>query len=1074
MQKNRITTLRTALVGMLVFSITTFIYIQFGKVQGIGEGYTASDVLGQPNFTSYGEDGISVSGLSLHEPSAVEIDTINHRLFVADTENGRVLIYNLDSNDELIDSEADYVLGKSALNTEQNYDLCGTPTQSLLCRPYGLAYDPTNQTLFVSDDSLNRIMIFDVTSITNGENAIGVLGQADFESYGSNTNQSGVQMVRGLDYDTVNDRLFVADTENDRVLVMDFDVENFTNGQNFDMVLGQPNFTNGICGGTNSQNLCLPYDIKYDSINENLYVTDTGYQRVMVFDASVSNLDSYDTAIHVFGQEDFSGNSAMAGNSIPDNYGFESPKSVDYDSQRELLYVGDDYRIYIFDISTLQDYPEASNLLGVSEVLSGDCTTTSMSFCSTEGLAYSQTTQQLYTSSFYHNRVLGFDLSVIENQEPATQIIGQPNYTSSNDRYYNTPNEYGFSEATASFVDTKNRRLFVADSSYLRIMVFELDSNYDLADKNADYVLGVSSFSEYGECPGTPDASVFCGPSSMTYDYENDLLFVSDNYYNRVLVFEVAVGEISNGMEASYVIGQPDFASYDDNVASSQSLTEPAGVAFDNTNRILYVADADNHRVLGYPIDIETLENHPEATMVIGQIDYIEDGSNTTRSTLDYPMSIAVDETNSLLYIADTQNDRVLVHDINLDNFTNGQEASYVIGQTTFNENGCGSPSQDRLCNPSKIALDIRNSVLFVGEDNDYYRVVSFDVRPDNLSNGMSAQAVLGWADFVSEPDYQEIPNNSFIQWTGGLSVNNINGDLFVSSSVYYRVLQYKFVSAINTSLDDGESNEGYSEIITYQDHQADVTGEIIDGSLPEGLSFDEEELTITGTPTETGIYSFTIRLIDDNGANGIFTSQTEFTITIDPELVDNDSDGIPNIVEIQGPNDGDANGDGIQDSTQTEVASFVNPISSNPVVLESSETCSVISNASVVSNSSLNDVDNAFTYPVGMLSFTLLCSSPGLTTTVTQYYYEEDLEVDQIVIRKYNPILREYYIVNDANLQVQNIGGRNVIVAEFEITDGGAYDSDGVTNSVIIDPSGIAVNSAQTPNTGIGGLSGR
>ena len=48
--------------------------------------------------------------------------------------------------------------------------------------PRGLIYDPAGNRLFVADFSNNRVMLFDVASITNGENAVNVLGQANFTS----------------------------------------------------------------------------------------------------------------------------------------------------------------------------------------------------------------------------------------------------------------------------------------------------------------------------------------------------------------------------------------------------------------------------------------------------------------------------------------------------------------------------------------------------------------------------------------------------------------------------------------------------------------------------------------------------------------------------------------------------------------------------------------------------------------------------------------------------------------------------------------------------------------------------
>lgn len=1051
---------------LFIFAVIGFTYTQINKVQSIGPGYIASDVLGQVDFSSRGENGVTLNEKSLNEPSAIEIDTVNNRLFVGDADNRRVLVYNLDSNGQLLDSDADFVLGQSEFDSDPELTNCSEPTQSMICYPYGLAYDSSSDTLFVSDTVLSRILIFDVSTIVNGEDAVGVLGQADFVTIDVDVDQNSLTYPQDVDFDSTNSRLFIKDGSH-RSLVMDFDIEDFSNGQNFDIVLGQNDFTSAGCSGiVNAQRLCGGGNILYDEVTEHLYVVEQPAQRVLVFDASVENLENYDSAINVIGQEDFSGSSLMAGSPTPTNFGFYHPYSLEIDYARELLYVGDSYRVYVFDISTLQDYPEAIYTIGEHD----GCGITAIQICGVNGIAYSQATEQLYIST-NQDRVLGFDFSTITNQEPATQIIGQQNFTSQYEYYYTTPNNYGLGYVEAQFIDTKNRRLFVGDSENKRILVFNLNSNFDLEDKNADFVIGSDSFSEQGECNETPDADSLCWITGLAYDYENDLLFVSDYDYSRVVIFEVAVGELTNGIDASYVIGQENLTTYESDDASAQNFDGPYDVVFDNTNRVLYVADMENNRVLGFDIDMEVFANNPEATLVLGQDDFVSTDDDYSRSGLDEPQAVAIDERNELLYIADSRNDRVVVHDIHSETVSDGQNADYVIGQENFTENGCVDPTQDKLCNPIDITLDQKNLVLYVSEGDDYYRTVSFNVDPNELSNGQNAQGVIGWSDFETGPE-NDFPTNYTIGYASGLSVNSINGDLFLFDSSNYRVMQYKFVSSTNTELENGESGEEYLDTITFQDDQGTVTGEVVEGELPDGLTFDEEELTISGTPTETGEYTFTIRLIDDNVDNGTFASQDEYTIVVDAHLIDSDDDGITDMVEDEGPNSGDANGDSIPDKDQTNVSTFINQITENYAVLQSSSSCNIISAVDAIDQSDISVTDNAFDYPIGLLSFTLICEDSGDTATITQYYYEDTLEMDQLVLRKYNPTTQEYMTINDVDLTMENIGGDDVIVAEFEITDGGIYDGDGVANSVIIDPSGLGLNSAGTPNTGLGGVS--
>ena len=53
-------------------------------------------------------------------------------------------------------------------------------------------------TLFVGDGNNARVMVFDISTITNGENATNVLGQPDFTTKTAATTQSKLSAPRGL------------------------------------------------------------------------------------------------------------------------------------------------------------------------------------------------------------------------------------------------------------------------------------------------------------------------------------------------------------------------------------------------------------------------------------------------------------------------------------------------------------------------------------------------------------------------------------------------------------------------------------------------------------------------------------------------------------------------------------------------------------------------------------------------------------------------------------------------------------------------------------------------------------
>ncbi len=183
-------------------------------------------------------------------------------------------------------------------------------------------------------------------------------------------------------------------------------------------------------------------------------------------------------------------------------------------------------------------------------------------------------------------------------------------------------------------------------------------------------------------------------------------------------------------------------------------------------------------------------------------------------------------------------------------------------------------------------------------------------------------------------------------------------------------------------------------------------------------------------------------------------------------EAESGDSDGISDEVEDAAPNGGDANDDGIPDSEQGFVASFVNPITGQYVSLAVDENCAISSPS--MEEESVDDVDVGFVYPIGLMNFTVDCADPGYTATVTQYFY--NLNNDDFVARKFNPTTKAYFTIEGAVVSQVEIDGLQVVKSTFQITDGSALDADGIENGIIVDPAGLGQIVVGAPRTGTGG----
>ncbi|MEK7067875.1 MAG: beta-propeller fold lactonase family protein, partial [Patescibacteria group bacterium] len=185
---------------------------------------TANDVVGQggvdsPSYITNSQNN-AVAGIpnkrGLNLPEYMAIDSVNHKLFVSDYSNQRVLVFNLDTNNDPIDRVADYVLGQPNLDT-------GGPalTAGGLGGPHGIVVDTINNRLFVADTGYNRVLVYNIESINNGEDAVSVLGQANFVTSDATTTQVGLSGPAGLTYNSASNTLFVADANNQRIMIFD-------------------------------------------------------------------------------------------------------------------------------------------------------------------------------------------------------------------------------------------------------------------------------------------------------------------------------------------------------------------------------------------------------------------------------------------------------------------------------------------------------------------------------------------------------------------------------------------------------------------------------------------------------------------------------------------------------------------------------------------------------------------------------------------------------------------------------------------------------------------------------------
>ena len=514
-------------------------------------------VIGQPTFSTRGtnQGGISASSMALNsEPDRSDCLRSNcynaslvfdqsGNLYFTDALNNRVLRYSASvlSRGAPNGPAADLVLGQIALTrADYNDDMIDIRH---LRTPSGIAYDSAGR-LYVSD-SLNRVVIY-LSPFQNGKAAarfVGIPVQQPNQQPPPLYSDSRFNGAEGLAM--VNGMLAVADIGNSRIVIFP-PYEQWTSHpytQRALYVIGQPDFTSHLPNRGLSEagpgTLSAPTALAF--FNGAVYVTDTLNNRVLVFSEPPGGTGN---ASRVLGQDQF-------------NY-----STANRIEGRELHLV---------------------------------TTTNSGSFGDGQILIDTKSNPpHLYIADSYNNRVLGFrDATTIKTGATADLVIGQPDLFHS---MINAPGneanrltDQGLRLPTGLALDSDGN-LYVVDSLNGRVLRFPKPFEHG-SFPHADLVIGQANFSSRITDP-TPNTMNL--PYGLTFTAGGSLL-VSDAALNRMLLFAGPASQFVNGMAATRVFGQPNFASSASGREDNR-MYGPRHIAIDSNNR-LYVTDTGNSRI---------------------------------------------------------------------------------------------------------------------------------------------------------------------------------------------------------------------------------------------------------------------------------------------------------------------------------------------------------------------------------------------------------------------------------------------------------------------------------------------
>ena len=761
------------------------------------------------------------------------LDRVNNQLFVPAYGNGGFRAFQLNEEGVPEDRRARFITSRESLIGRRSVP-APSAREATFPGAAGL-FDASTERFFTIDRFANRILVYDGSQdqLRNFPDAELVIGQPDFSSTQRGLGPNRLGAVGGSIIDEAGQRLFVADGPNNRVLVFDIRPDMLSNDPRAVDVIGQPDFESSD-PGIGPSGLRGPGSVAYDPVFDRLFVSDSGNNRVLIFDADPDNPDALESAVAVMGQTDFMSRAPR------ESLDQLEAGSVAYDYRNHRLFIAEglEHRIMVYDAhpDRVGGPATAIAVIGQPDAFSTHPAVSQTRVAMPRATINSEA-QKLYVSEGYPagNRVVVFDIAPesLATGMPAVDVLGHE--TADGEPDFDNRMAQGhldgrsLAAARAVVLDPVDRRLFVPDEYNHRVVVWQLDELNRIADYDARWVLGQPDLNT--SHMGEPTARNMTVPIGGAYDTSTKRLFIGDGYHNRILVYDVAPGTLESGMAASVVIGQPDFESVtrqagrtgiNFDVRMGRGIASdflPMGFAVDESGQRLFVSDGANNRILVYDITRSQLRNGAAAIGVLGQADYDSTSARSGALGIDNPGHLAYDAATERLFAIDAGRKLVLAYDVDPARLEDGQPAIAVIGSDSFDGAApagggplaavLGTPPRidgSSFVTPNGIAHDPLRQLLYVADGGGTFgvpadRILVFDVAPERLENGPEAVATLGAPDGQTAASQtwggaEPVPGQFRVRDTRGIDLDYENGRLWATGSFESRVVAFNFPRA--------------------------------------------------------------------------------------------------------------------------------------------------------------------------------------------------------------------------------------------------------------------------------------
>jgi hypothetical protein len=827
---------------------------------------SANVVIGQANMTS---NASGISAFNMQNPIGIYSDGV--KLYVADSVNSRILIFN--SIPTTNNASANVVVGQANMTSSAT-----GLTAFNMNNPKGIYSDGVK--LYVADAFNNRVLIFNTVPTSNNASANVVVGQASMTTSTSGLTAFNMHSPRLVYSDGV--KLYVTDQSNNRVLI--FNTVPTSNNASADVVLGQANMTTSTAGLT-ANNLSSPASVSSDGVNlyvddalnhrALLYNSALNISGTVYSDAGVTPLGSQTVEVAVNGVDTASttSNASTGAYSVP---------AVATAGSVVTVYL----KGMASDAVTVTVSPGGNNLSGVDlykdylitrQDDGGSLTNANLSTAATSGGSdisniYSVSGSTLTVAAGKNllvwiddaftpggdiyaggNVTLAGDFtagsnSIFLNGTTAQTVTADGN--SLNAVYVqNTTAAVTFADALTATTFTVNvpsaslkfkhglthtvSGAFVvqgqaaakvtinsddnANSFTLSVGSTNVWTNANIAHltKSGAGSITANISTDSGSNSGitfnvatawstNQSANVAVGQANMTTSasgltafniniarasYSDGIkLFVTDQNNNRILIYNTV--PVSNNASANMVIGQANMTSKVSGITAF-NMSIPRFVYSDGIK--LFVSEEINNRVLIY--NAVPTSNNASADVVVGQANMTTSASGLTAFNMHQAYSLYSDGIK--LYVADFANNRVLI--FNTIPTSNNVSANVVVGQPNMTTSASGVTGFN-MSGPKGVYSD--GVKLYVAEYSNN-RILIFNTIP--TSNNASANVVVGQANMTT--------NTSGITAFNMSASNGVYSDgvkLYVGDQLNNRVLIFNTVPSSNNASADvvlGQAN---------------------------------------------------------------------------------------------------------------------------------------------------------------------------------------------------------------------------------------------------------------------------